>query len=310
MHGTKPPGISCLDVAQDGQLTLTGGMDKNVLVYQRSTKKTLATLKGHKEKVTSAVFVGPAPEGDDLPYLIASSSADKTIRLWSTDTSAKAKASYATKATISSHSGEVNALVVHPCNTLLASAGADGWAFHDITDPAKPTTICTIALPDGAAATSIDFHPDGKILGVGADNGKIYVYNVQGTDLAATFADDNSTAPVTSLNFSENGYILASASGNAAFVWDLRKEKTIATLSGGEGESAKVVTVQWDVRAQYLVAAGSSVKVWQHKVWDAPLVTLEENASDLMGAKWAKQCQELVVAGLDRTIRVFAPKAV
>jgi len=283
-------------------------MDKNVQVYDRSTEKILATLKGHTKKVTAALFVSAA-EGDDLPYLLASSSLDKTIRLWSTDTSAKAKASYAAKAAISSHSGEVNALAVHPCGNLLASAGSDGWAFHDITDPAKPVTFTQSALPDEVGGTAIAFHGDGHLLAVGAENGKIYVYDTKTSSFVATFEDASSTGPITSISFSENGYILATASGKSAQVWDMRKQKVNATLSAGEGEDAKIISVAWDHSAQFLACAGSSVQIWQNKSWKEPLVTLEENASDLSGVAWAKQGKELVVAGLDRTVRVFVPKA-
>jgi len=309
LHSTKPPGISTLDASSDGRLILTGGLDKNVQVYDRSSSKLLATLKGHTKKVTAAAFV--SAEGEELPYLLVSASEDKTVRLWSTETSARAKAAYAAKATISSHTGEVYAVAVHPSSSLIASAGTDGWALHDISDPAKPATVSQLGLPEDQAATAIAFHPDGAIVGVGAANGSIHVFDVRTGTVAATFADDASSSAITSLSFSENGYILASSSaaaGSAVLIWDLRKQKVTATLAASEGE-AKVNRVTWDSSAQFIAAAGSSLRVWQNKAWDAPLVTYDENAAELMGVCWAKEGKELLVAGLDRSVRVLEPKA-
>ena len=42
--------------------------------------------------------------------------------------------------------------------------------------------------------------------------------------------ETKTNAPVTGISFSENGYFLATASGDSVKLWDLRKLKNIRTI--------------------------------------------------------------------------------
>lgn len=322
MHSTKPPGITCLSTSKNGQLTLTGGMDKNLVIYDRSTGKNLATCKGHSKKVTAADFVSATPEdGDALPELIASASLDKTVRLWTlapppAGNSKKKHEAYTAAGTITSHTDEVTGLAVHPSRTLIATSSADGsWALHDVADANEPKTVLQISLPrQDVQATSIAFHPDGNLLGVGCSDSSILMFQVTTGGLAHEFAGHKETGggAVNSISFSENGYILASSAdqaGSAVNVWDLRKTKLLASLPASS-EDAKTNVIAWDPSALYLSAAGTSLRVWSYKGWDAPILNFEENTAELTGVSWAKEGSEVLVSGMDRTIRVLtAPSA-
>ena len=50
------PGILCLDVSGDASRTLTGGADKNAVIFEHSSEQIIATLRGHTKKVTSVVY--------------------------------------------------------------------------------------------------------------------------------------------------------------------------------------------------------------------------------------------------------------
>ncbi|EHB02054.1 Pre-mRNA-processing factor 19 [Heterocephalus glaber] len=77
LHSASIPGILALDLCpSDTNKILTGGADKNVVVFDKSSEQILATLKGHTKKVTSVVF-HPSQE------LVFSASPDATIRIWS-----------------------------------------------------------------------------------------------------------------------------------------------------------------------------------------------------------------------------------
>lgn len=322
MHSTKPPGITSLATSKNGQLVLTGGMDKNLIVHDRDTGKNIATCKGHTKKVTAADFVSASPsDAEALPEVLASASLDKTIRLWTLAPppaagSKKKHEAYTAAGTITSHSADVTGLAVHPCRSIIASSSADGsWALHDVENPSEPKTVLQVSLPrQDVQATAIAFHPDGNLLGVGCSDSSILMFQTATGGLAHEFVGHKETegGAVNSISFSENGYILASSSdaaGSAVNVWDLRKTKLLVSLPASS-EEAKVNLVAWDPSALYLSAVGTSLRVWSYKAWDAPVLNFEGNTAELTGVAWDKEGAEVLVGGMDRAIRVIsAPSA-
>ncbi|GAA5933363.1 pre-mRNA-processing factor 19 [Sporobolomyces koalae] len=309
VHGTKPPGISALALAKDAAVTVTGGLDKNVLLYDRTTSKILATLKGHTKKVTS-VAASPTLTEEGLPSFVVAGSLDKSVRVWAPS---GGKSVYGVTGNIALAS-EVNQISLHPSNSLVGSAQADGtWAIHDLTPSAgKPATILTGALPEDAAEgtsnTAISFHPDGVIFAVGSSDSKVRVFDTLSGNCVATFdghSAESDATEIVNLAFSENGYTLASAAKGSKQVkiWDLRKLSNSANIELEEG--VQVNALKFDYSAQALAAVGTDARVYQNKSWEL-LVKSEENAAELTGVDWSKDGKELVVAGIDRTIRVLS----
>lgn len=80
LHSAGTPGILALDLSGDSGRALTGGVDKNAVVFDKNTEQIVATLKGHSKKVTSVIY---HPQED----VAITSSPDSTIRIWSIETS-------------------------------------------------------------------------------------------------------------------------------------------------------------------------------------------------------------------------------
>ncbi|GAA5852372.1 hypothetical protein JCM8547_006758 [Rhodosporidiobolus lusitaniae] len=307
LHTTKPPGVSALDLAKDGEVLVTGGLDKDVIVFSRSTNKNIAKLKGHAKKVTSVVS-STTLTSDNVPSFLVSASVDKTIRVWTPNGS---KQVYGNAATLPLQ-GEVTGLALHPSNTLVAASSTDGtWAIVDVADADKAAVILTGSLPDGAssALTSVAFHPDGGLFAVGTADSSIYIFDILSAKCAGTLSSpspSDSPSPVVSLSFSENGYILASASSGSpqVYIWDLRKLAVSHTIVLSE-DAASVSAVAFDYSNQFLAVVGSDARVYQFKTWEL-LVRSDENQAELTAVKWGKDAREVVVVGLDRTARVLA----
>ncbi|KAJ6519404.1 WD40-repeat-containing domain protein [Mycena sanguinolenta] len=268
LHSASPAGITSLAVSgTNPSQFLTGGNDKIVQLYDRSTDKVLATLKGHTKKVNQVAF--REQEGD--PTMILSGGADKIAKVWSHDS---ASGEYIPKYTIRSHKGEITGLAVHPRSTLLALASADKtYSLHDLT---TSTQVFQSAASEDVFST-LGVHPDGTLLALGTPSSKIHIYDIR-TGTFAAILDPPEDAPpftVNSLSFSENGYhLLAPNSLSTVAVWDLRKRKTAHTIDLGEG--FKVNKVLYDTSAQFLGVGGSQgVRVFAHKSWDE-LTRLEE----------------------------------
>ncbi|GAA5833028.1 hypothetical protein JCM11251_006484 [Rhodosporidiobolus azoricus] len=311
LHTTKPPGVSALDLAKDGQVLVTGGLDKDVIVYNRETSKNIAKLKGHTKKVTSVLSSTSLTE-EGIPSFVVSASLDKSVRVWSPSGN---KTVYSCSSNLSL-GGEVTSLALHPSNTLVASSCSDGtWSIHDLKGE-KASTILTGSLPDDAAEgtsnTAIAFHPDGGIFGVGSSDGKIRVFEIVSGKCVASFeghSAESDAKEVTSLSFSENGYTLASAANGSKQVkiWDLRKLSNSANIDLDEG--ASVTAVKFDYTAQFLAVVGSDARIYQNKTWEL-LAKSDENGAELTAVAWGKDSKEVVVVGIDRTARILsAPEA-
>lgn len=267
LHSASPAGITSIAVSGTNPTQfLTGGNDKIVQLYDRSTDKVLASLKGHTKKVNHVRF--REREGDAT--LLLSAGADKIARVWSRD---DASGEYMARTTIKTHKGEVTGLVVHPTNTMIALASSDKtYSLHDLSNFSQVYH----STPADDSFSSMAIHPDGMIMALGTPNSTIQIYDIRTGDVVATLAPPEATPfTVNTLSFSENGYHLLAPGGNSNLsVWDLRKQKIGTTISLGEGFN--VNQVQYDYSAQLLGVAGSEgVRVYAHKTWEE-LVRFEE----------------------------------
>ncbi|KAI0336175.1 nuclear matrix protein NMP200 [Cubamyces sp. BRFM 1775] len=260
LHSPSPAGITSLAVstANPSQF-LTGGNDKVVQLYDRSTDKVLAQLKGHTKKITHVAF----REHQDEPTLILSTGADKIAKVWAHDT---ASGEYLPKATIRTHKGEVTGLAVHPTSTLVAFGSTDRtWSLHDLTNFNQ-----VFRSPEAEEAFhSLSIHPDGTLVAVGTPGGLIQVFDIRTGALAASLQPEGA-APFTvnTLSFSENGYHLAAPDSlSSVAVWDLRKPKIAKSIA--LGDAFKVNRVAYDVSAGFLGVAGNEgLRVFAHKTWE------------------------------------------
>ncbi|THG98460.1 hypothetical protein EW026_g3727 [Hermanssonia centrifuga] len=267
LHASSPAGITALAVSQKNPSQfLTGGNDKVVQLYDRSTDKVLATLKGHTKKINHVAF----REHDGHPTLLLSGGADKIAKAWSHD---EASGEYIPKGTIRTHKGEITGLVVHPTKTVLALTSTDRtYSLHDLTTFDQ---IYRSAESD-EPYTSLAVHPDGTLLAVGTPASTIQIFDVRTGAIAAQLTPPEGVPfTVNTLSFSENGYhLLAPDSLSSVGIWDLRKPKLSHSIKLGDG--FKTHKVLYDYSAQLLSVAGSEgVRLFAHKTWEE-LVRFEE----------------------------------
>lgn len=67
--------ITCLDISRDGQLSVTGGIDHIINVWQLNNQELLLSLNVHTLPITAVNF---APSG----LFVTSGSEDKTVKVW------------------------------------------------------------------------------------------------------------------------------------------------------------------------------------------------------------------------------------
>ncbi|OPJ89178.1 bromodomain adjacent to zinc finger domain protein 2B isoform E [Patagioenas fasciata monilis] len=77
LGGHSAPVLACA-FSYDGQLLVSGSVDKSVIIYETSTGNTLQTLTQHTRYVTTCAFAPYSP-------LLATGSMDKTVNIWQFD---------------------------------------------------------------------------------------------------------------------------------------------------------------------------------------------------------------------------------
>ncbi|KAF9584268.1 glycerol ethanol, ferric requiring protein [Lunasporangiospora selenospora] len=291
LHAARSPGISAMDLdAKNGRI-LTGGNDKNALVFSQSEEKVVATLKGHTKKITHVAWNGRDEENDN----VLTASADHTVKIWS-----PSEKGYSCAHTISGHSGEVTGLSVHPTKDFVATTSLDSsWAFHDVQTGG---TLMTVQGDDSTAGyTSASFHPDGLLLGTGTGSSAVKIWDVRSREAVATF--EGHTGAVKSLAFSENGYLLAAAGeDNQVSVWNLRTLEVVQKLK--VADQGVIRSLAWDQSGTYLGVGGTDIRIFKVKSWQE-LVNLTENTAEITSLKFGPLGDYLVAGGLDRSLRVF-----
>ena len=310
LHGASSPGITALDVSANGQWLLTGGKDKHVLVIDRESEKVLSTLKGHTKPVTAVAFSGrsnplvghEAADAAPAPAYAVSASADKTVRVWRHE----AEGTFRLAHTWKSHTAEVTGVDVHPTDALVGSASRDGsWALHSLETGERLLHVTQPSTSDDEAGyeyESFAFHPDGQLAATGTADGVIRVWDIKQGRQSALFRTD--AGRVHALHFSQNGYLLAAASDQAAEVqiWDLRK---LALARRVEAASAPA-QVRFDPTAQFLAVVGAAVRVYGGKTLTL-CATMDVGDARMTSVQWSPRDGALLVAGMDRTVHMYTP---
>ncbi|KAL1987335.1 hypothetical protein VTN96DRAFT_4051 [Rasamsonia emersonii] len=276
------PGGKSLALDPTGDLVLVGGVDGVAGVYSLSKQQVVQTLKAGGP-VTDAVWAGNKA-------IVAS--ATGAVKVFENGTEI---------ANFTSHAGEVTALAVHPSGDIIGSVGVDkSYVLYDLTTSSPITQIFS-----DSGLISAKFHPDGHLFAVGGTDGQIKIFDVKSGAAAASFP---MSAPVTCLEFSENGYFMAAVTENSTSisVWDLRKSKLLKVLETG----TRISSLNWDYTGQFLLTGGpNGLTVQQYtkstKEWSEPL----RSAVPAVAVAWGASAQSILALNEEGVITVLASQA-
>ncbi|XP_060679440.1 pre-mRNA-processing factor 19 [Hemiscyllium ocellatum] len=288
LHSASVPGILALDLCpSDTAKVLTGGADKNVVVFDKNSEQILATLKGHGRKVTNVVY-------HPSENIVFSASPDTTIRIWSVSSASCVQV-------VRAHEGSVTGLSLHATGDYLLSASDDQyWAFSDIRTGRVLTKVTDEAA--GCALTCAQFHPDGLIFGTGTIDSQIKIWDLKERTNVANFPGHS--GPITSIAFSENGYYLATAADDSQVkLWDLRKLKNFKTIQLDDHYEVKCLT--FDQSGTYLAVAGTDIRVYVCKQW-AEVLHFTEHSAQTTGVAFGEHSRFLASSSMDRSLKLYS----
>lgn len=290
----------------------------------------LQTLEGHLNAVNDLTF---SPDGK----LVASGSADATVRLWDITTGAALQtleghskyvsavvfsqngrlvastssdhtvkvwdvATGSLLQTLEGHSGHVYKAAFSPDGKIIASASADHTA--KLWDAAAGTALQTLGGHLGDVG-SVVFSPDGKLVASTSSDGMVRLWDAAtGAAMQTLQMLEGHSDYLGIVAFSPDGKLVASASDECmATLWDVATGAALQTL---EGHSDRVGAVAFSPNGKLIASASDdcTVRLW-NVATGAVMKTLRGHLSMVSDVVFSPDGKLVASASNDRTIRLW-----
>ncbi|NMG19932.1 serine/threonine-protein kinase [Brasilonema bromeliae] len=242
----------------DGQLLASGSWDETIKLWQVSRGKEIRTLTSHTSWINSVAFSPILPnfsyqqeEAYVRAWMLASGSADSTVKLWIVSTGIEIS-------TFTGHLDSVWSVAFSPDGELLASGSADSTIkLWQVNTGRKIHTFRGHSF----FVNFVTFSPDGRLLASASADGTIKLWQVSTGKEIHTFRGHSDA--VCSVTFSPNAQLLASGSWDKTIkIWQIRTGTEICTLSG---HSNYVRSVAFSPDGQTIVSGSDddTIKIWR-----------------------------------------------
>ena len=246
-------------------------------------------MKGHDADVKGVAF---SPDGK----LIASTSADQTIRLWDAETRQPIGEP------MRGHEGVVLPVAFSPDGRRIVSGGADKTVR--LWDVASRTQVGEPLRGHTAEVLSVAFSPDGKLIASGGTDKTLRLWDADSRQPAADPLPAHEPV-VMSVAFSPDGRRIASAGGTTIRLWDVASRTPVGEPM--EEHTAPINRVVYSRDGMRIASASDDKTI---RLWDAntgaptgdPLVG-HENA--VFGLAFDGDGRRIVSTAEDDTLRVW-----
>ncbi|MDZ8186056.1 MAG: hypothetical protein RMX96_14535 [Nostoc sp. ChiSLP02] len=238
-------------------------------------------LDGHLSGVNSVIF-------SQDRSLIASASADTTIKLWHSDGSLFK--------TLSGHEDVVNSISFSPDSQIIASGSQD----KTIKLWNREGQLLTTLLGHEAVVNSVSFSPDGQLIASASTDKTIKLWSSQGKLLKTL---DGHSSAVLSVAWSLDGQTIASGSAdNTIKIWS-RDGKLLKTFSGHDDA---VLSIAWSPDGK-TIASGSldqTIKLWSLE--GQLLRSLSGHSGGVTSVSFSPDGNAIASASTDETLKLWS----
>lgn len=274
-HKSTNRGIPCISADSDSHLTVTAGMDKQIVVYNETDQVVQSSFALGSVATCVGIKKG----------LVVAGNAKGTIAAFSLGGDGGSKSN-----TIDVGSPIVD-VCVHPTGQHVCAATEDGRVIVAcwIAEEERLQQIASFsAKEEKEAYTSAALQPDGLIYVAGTKTGKLHVWDFKNKVLAATLQEGDEGDAVTTVAISNNGYHIAAGHDSTSVrFWDLRKQKVVATL---EKQLELIRTVAFDRAGKYAAMGGKGgVKITTIKEWGT--TATYETKQPVSGIVWSNSSE-------------------
>ncbi|WP_199249831.1 WD40 repeat domain-containing protein [[Phormidium] sp. ETS-05] len=225
----------------------------------------VATLTGHADRVNSVTW---NPDGK----LIATSSEDRTVKLWQVDGTLVQNITPGDK--------PINNVSWSPDGKVMAIASADGtvqiWSLRQMPGELhnRPNYQYQQTIPAHQQPLwNVTFSPDGSLIATASADNTVKIWNRNGQSVMTL---EGHIGPVNWVAFSPDGKNLATASDdNTVKLWSSETGKFLAAL---EGHTDKVFNLNWSSDGKLIASASDDDTVL---LWNLDATDLER-----VGCAW------------------------
>lgn len=262
--------IYTIALSPNDRLLASGHEDQTIKLWDfnqqtlsaASNPQPFRVLRGHTGRIFSIAFAPQPDANHSADSILASASADRTIKLWNSHTGQCLR-------TLHGHTSWVWAIAFHPDGDRLASASYDHtvklWDVNtgDCLNTLKDHTSCVLSVafsPDGQWLVSggydqtiklwhlktgqclntlkahlnrvwaVTFSPDNDYFATGGDDGTIKLWDILTGECIQTFIGH--TSHILSLLFSADGKTLTSSSADRTIrTWNIEMGCTVVLQS-------------------------------------------------------------------------------
>eukprot|EP00276_Gloeochaete_wittrockiana_P001520 CAMPEP_0184671942 /NCGR_PEP_ID=MMETSP0308-20130426/85803_1 /TAXON_ID=38269 /ORGANISM="Gloeochaete witrockiana, Strain SAG 46.84" /LENGTH=1318 /DNA_ID=CAMNT_0027119169 /DNA_START=75 /DNA_END=4028 /DNA_ORIENTATION=- len=261
-HSNK---VTCLSFSHDGHLLASGGNDKKVLTWNTTTFGISGSFEGHTGNISDVRFTSGTSN------LLASSSFDKTVKLWSCEDSVRGNGS----------------------NNTASGEGAGGGGGR-----------CMQTLQGHSASVfSVDFHPtQHEVLCSSDADGEIRLWNLMSPHSASSTVTFQGGKKQCRFQPGQSSPVLAAALDNVVNIFDIRTSERVTQLTGHQ---RPVHSLAWNDTGDLLVSGSEdSVRVWLYSTGRL-LQAFTSHGNKLQSCSFHPAARSLVVIGSYQTIDLW-----
>lgn len=272
--------------APDGTRIASGGVDRTVQVWDKTSGQRYLTYGGHQKTVTAVAW---SPNGK----YIASTSDDSTVQVW--DLQGNLIWNF------TGHIGDVHSVAWSHDGTLIASGGSDRTVH--VWDGVNGSPEPVFVYPGHTNNVwDVAWSPDGRYLASGCSDHTVHVWEALTGHLMQTY--EKHTDELRGVAWEPNGTLIASCGLDAtAHVWDAFSGRTVLIYR----EHSDVMDhISWSSDSMF-IASGSgdtTVRVWE-PFTGKTIAIYRGHKGRVRNVEWAPYSKDIASASYDGTVQVW-----